>query len=177
MNYEDVGRNLRRIRVENDLTQNELAEKAGVSQAHIAKIENEKVDPRVSTVKKILSVLRESGRKCKEMMTEEVVTANPEEKISEVVRKMKKYKISQLPVMEEDKVVGSITEEDITSNFREDLSSERVEKVMGESLPIVPETAMIKVVKPLLEQYQAILVGKKSELKGIISRSDLLKAI
>ena len=48
---------LRKMRLEAGLTQSQLAKLVGVSQAHIAKIEGEKVDPRLSTVNKILEVL------------------------------------------------------------------------------------------------------------------------
>lgn len=48
---------IKKMRIEAGLTQNELARMIGVSQAHIAKIENEKVDPRLSTINKILQVL------------------------------------------------------------------------------------------------------------------------
>jgi len=52
------------------LTQKKLAEMAGVSQAHVAKIEQGKVDPRLSTVNKILVVLTEGKqKKCTDTIT------------------------------------------------------------------------------------------------------------
>ncbi|MCK4313359.1 helix-turn-helix domain-containing protein, partial [Candidatus Bathyarchaeota archaeon] len=44
---------LKKLRIKAGLTQKRLAELAGVSQAHIAKIEQGKVDPRLSTVNKV----------------------------------------------------------------------------------------------------------------------------
>ena len=48
---------LRSLRKKANLTQKELAMKAGISQALIARIEAGDVDPRVSTLRKILIVL------------------------------------------------------------------------------------------------------------------------
>ena len=54
-----TGLTIKKLRLEAELTQRELAELAGVSQAHIAKIERRRVDPRLSTINKILQVLAE----------------------------------------------------------------------------------------------------------------------
>jgi len=54
---------LKKMRLEAGLTQSQLAKMVGVSQAHIAKIEGEKVDPRLSTVNKILEILTDRKRK------------------------------------------------------------------------------------------------------------------
>ena len=48
---------IRKLRLGMHLTQKALAESAGITQAHIAKIESGKVDPRYSTVRKIYSCL------------------------------------------------------------------------------------------------------------------------
>jgi len=50
-------RELKSLRKKANLTQKELAMKAGVSQALVARIESGSVDPRVSTLIKILTVL------------------------------------------------------------------------------------------------------------------------
>jgi len=53
---------IKRLRQKVGLSQTALAKKAGVSQAHIAKIESGKVDPRFSTVEKILQCLKEEEK-------------------------------------------------------------------------------------------------------------------
>ncbi|MEM2355857.1 MAG: helix-turn-helix domain-containing protein, partial [Candidatus Bathyarchaeia archaeon] len=44
-----TGSTIKKLRLEAKLTQKKLAELVGVSQAHIAKIEQGRVDPRLST--------------------------------------------------------------------------------------------------------------------------------
>lgn len=169
---------LKKMRIEAGLTQSQLAKIVGVSQAHIAKIENEKVDPRLSTVNKILQVLTEGrGKKCGEVMTKDVIFARPDEKIQKVSELMMKYAISQLPVIEGKRVVGTITEKSIIRNLSSTIADERVESVMEPPLPTVPEDTDISIIKPLLEAHPGILVITKGEVVGIIARSDLLKVI
>ncbi|GAA1345059.1 hypothetical protein GCM10009647_089380 [Streptomyces sanglieri] len=48
---------IRKVRMETGLTQSELAERAGFSQPLIARIENEEVNPRASTLREILTEL------------------------------------------------------------------------------------------------------------------------
>ena len=61
---------IKKLRIKAGMSQSELAKKAGVSQAHIAKIETGKVDPRFSTVKRILECLQEEEKDhCTKYMT------------------------------------------------------------------------------------------------------------
>ena len=53
---------IKRLRIKVGLSQTALAKKAGVSQAHIAKIESGKVDPRFSTVDRIFRCLKEEEK-------------------------------------------------------------------------------------------------------------------
>jgi predicted transcriptional regulator len=48
---------------------------------------------------------------------------------------------------------------------------------MEPPLPTVPEDTDISVIRPLLEIHPGVLVTRKGELVGIITRSDLLKVI
>jgi len=169
---------LKKMRVEAGLTQSQLARLIGVSQAHIAKIENEKVDPRLSTVNKILQVLAEGrGKKCGEVMVKDVISAKPDDTIQKVSELMMKHAISQLPVIENERVVGTITEESIIRNLSPTVADERVEKVMEPPLPTVSDETSISLIRPLLEAHPAVLVTRKGEVVGIITRSDLLKVI
>ena len=173
-----TGFTLRKLRTEAKLTQKKLAELVGVSQAHIAKIEQGKVDPRLSTVNKILKVLTESKEKrCKDIMTRGVIFAKPSDSILKVSEIMVRHAISQMPVLNGFKVVGTITEEGIIRKLGSNIAEEKVENIMDPPLPTVSEDTSISAIRPLLERRQGVLVAKGRKIVGIITRSDLLKTI
>jgi len=173
-----TGTMLKKLRLEAELTQRQLAELAGISQAHIAKIEKGKVDPRLSTVNKILQVLTEGeGKKCREIMTKKVIFARPSDKILKVSRLMMEYAISQLPIVENNRIVGTVTEDSIVRNLSSRIADEKVEKIMQAPLPSVPEDTNISMIRPLLEDHPGVLIVRKGEIVGIITRSDLLKVV
>jgi len=80
-------------------------------------------------------------------------------------------------VIDEKRVVGAITEESIIRNLSPTVADEKVEKIMEPPLPSIPEDTNIGIIRPLLEAHPAILVTRKGEVAGIITRSDLLKVI
>ncbi|MEM3701028.1 MAG: CBS domain-containing protein [Candidatus Bathyarchaeia archaeon] len=173
-----TGSMLRKLRIEAKLTQKRLAELVGVSQAHIAKIEQGKVDPRLSTVNKILKVLTEGKEiKCRDLMTRGVLFARPEDSVLKVSEIMVRHAISQMPVIDGYEVVGTITEESIVRKLNSNIANERVKNVMGPPLPIVSEETSLNAIRPLLEQRQGVLVARGKKIIGIITRSDLLKII
>lgn len=108
-------REIRRIRKELGITQEELARKAGVTQAYVAKLEAGKVDPpRLSTFNRILQALLECKRaqlKARDVMSSPpVISVKPYERVENVIKLMNEHNISQIPVIAGNKVVGSITE-------------------------------------------------------------------
>jgi predicted transcriptional regulator len=169
---------LKKLRIEAGLTQRQLAKLIGISQAHIAKIEKENVDPRLSTVNKILQILTEDqGKKCGDIMTIKVISAKPEDTILEISQVMMNHAISQLPIIEDGKVIGTVTEESIIKNLSSNIAGEKVEEIMETPLPSVPENTNLSMIRPLLEDHYGVLVMRKGDVVGIITRSDLLKII
>lgn len=169
---------LKRLRLEAGLTQRQLAQLAGVSQAHIAKVEGGKVDPRLSTVNKILQVLIGiEGKKCREIMTKKVICARPNEKVLKVSQIMIENAVSQLPVVENGRVIGTVTEESIIRNLSSSIADEKVQRIMKPPLPSTPENTSISTIRYMLENHPGVLVTRRGEIVGIITRSDILKTI
>jgi len=52
-----IGSNLRRLREDRLLTQAELAERAGIALSSLVRIENDQVDPRFSSIRKLARAL------------------------------------------------------------------------------------------------------------------------
>ncbi len=48
-----IGKNLKRLREDRLLTQAELAERAGIALSSLVRVENDQVDPRFSTIRKL----------------------------------------------------------------------------------------------------------------------------
>jgi predicted transcriptional regulator len=169
---------IKHIRKNLGLTQKELAKLSGVSQSLIAKIESEKIDPSYSKVYKILSVLQEFKSKKSEkaftVMTKKVYPASPEDKIKNVVSVMKKRKISQMPVIKNNKCVGLISESSIIKSMSEGRKTYLVKDIMEEAPPIVSINTDLNVVAELLKHFPLVLVQDSKHYAGVITKTDLL---
>ncbi len=174
-------REIRKIRKKLGITQEELAKKAGVTQAYIAKLEAGKVDPRLSTLNRILQALLECKKaqlKAKDIMSSPVISVKPYETVENVIKLMSRHNISQVPVISGNKVVGSITERTLVRQSLEydDIYEHKVMELMDEPFPIVNEDEDLEVVKYLLEDNPAVLVQDKTgRIIGIITRVDLFR--
>jgi predicted transcriptional regulator len=172
-----------KLRKQLGLTQKELADLSGVSQSLIAKIESGKIDPAYSKVMQILSALENEQNKGKktaeEIMSLGLAFVSPEDYVTDAIKLMKDKDISQLPVLEGGKCVGSLSESDILDLVaaHADLKKPLVRDVMKESFPVIPANSLVDVAASLLKHYSAVLVEKDGKVGGIITKADLFKAI
>jgi predicted transcriptional regulator len=147
------------------LTQSELAEMADVSQPLIARIEGNDVDPRLSTLRRIVAALEDAAGdvvRAGNLMHEAVVTVAPDDSVREAEKTMEEEAYSQLAVVQNGVPVGSISHSDII-NAGEDVGRLPVREVMSESFPTVDSDATVAELRNLLHHYKA----------GIITEADI----
>ncbi len=175
---------IKRMRKQLDLTQKELAALAGVSQSLIAKIESGKIDPAYSKVMHILSALESRQKKgsktAEQIMTSGLISVSPSDPLEKAIALMRSKDISQMPVFDSGKCVGSLSDSmivDLMATKGAGIRTVKVGDVMAESYPVIPANSLVEVVTGLLQHYRAVLVEKNGKISGIITKADLLKAI
>ena len=165
------------------LTQNQLAELAGVSQSYIAKLEAGKIEPSYLKVKAIFEALDKLERRKEvqaiEIMTEDPIVVQQISSVQETVDIMRRNGFSQLPVFDGDKPVGGVSERTLLDKilYNDDgvpASRKQVKDIMDESWPTVAEDAPLSLLSNLLKYYPAVLVQRKGHVVGIITKADLL---
>lgn len=168
---------IKEIRKKFGLTQGQLADRANVSQSLIAKIEAGRLDPTYSKAQKIFSAIDSLGKKkevkAEEIMNKRIISVKPGDGIKAAIEKMKKANISQMPVIEDNKSIGVVSESIILEALL-NKKGNNVRDIMDDSAPVVSHKSTITVVSNLLRFYSMVLVSDGGELKGVITKSDLL---
>ena len=166
------------------ITQKELAELVGVSQPMIARIESGSIDPKLSIVKKIFDILDEiGGRKAtiRDIMTFPVIGVDKSDNLEKAVTLMEENNISQLPVFDQDRIAGSISESNILKLIVEkgfsECSSIKVGDVMSEPFPIVSPSTTLDRASRMLMENQALLVMENEKIIGIVTKYDIMRAL
>jgi predicted transcriptional regulator len=177
---------LRRLRKRYGLTQKALALKSGVSQSLISRIENKTVDPRLSTISKIFEAiifLQNKEGTARDVMHGPVITINALESVQKAIDLMKKNAISQLPVLKNNKIIGSIRESTLINRFSKSKNTETffsssVYNIMDEPfITVEPNITVDAVVDLLLKGNPAIIVLEQNKIIGIITKIDVLSPI
>jgi predicted transcriptional regulator len=175
---------IKKKRIKLGLTQSELAEKARVSQPLIARIESGDVDPRLSTVRSIITALDDMEKSriaAKDLMTSPVVSLPPDETVEQAVKIMERYGFSQLPVLENGVPIGSISENALVqalgSRNIDRISNARVRELMEDSFPAVAPGTDMGTISALLETNHAVLVMEMGKVIGVITKYNIMQLI
>lgn len=124
-------------------------------------------------------------------MTKSVMTIKPKDSLLHARERLAKYRINQLPVVVDDKLVGIVTDRDVRDAYPSSLrlfygkdidefgDSHTVEEVMTYNVvAISPRTSLREAAQRLRRQrFGALPVVENGKLVGIITRSDLLDAL
>ncbi|MDI9633073.1 MAG: CBS domain-containing protein [Methanolinea sp.] len=166
------------------MKQAELAEKAGISQSMVARIEKGSVDPRVSTLKKIVDVLNARERPritAGRVMHAPVICVSITDPITHAAEIMEKYGISQLPVLEGNTPVGSISGTAILNAIHDRAThrghGDTVKDYMEPGFPTVRKDTDIESVIRILAHHHAVLVMEEGRVSGVITTHDLISLV
>jgi len=175
---------IRAMRESLSMTQTDLAARAGISQSMIARIEAGSVDPRVSTLQKLVSVLNIAERSvipAAQVMHTPVLAVHPDDQITNAVDLMSANGVSQLPVLLEGVPVGCISEAALLSALEEQRQHRShvycVRDFMEPSFPTVPPEMDIETIQHILQQHHAVLVVEAGKVQGVITKHDLIALI
>lgn len=109
-----------------------------------------------------------------------LVIVRTEELVSHAIERLKKYNISQIPVIDTSGFVGSIDESDLFRSYFEnkDIADTPIKEVMGGPYPIVHATTSIEEISKLInKENQAVLVELGKGKHHIITKHDIISSI
>jgi predicted transcriptional regulator len=175
---------IRAMREKFSMTQADLAGRAGISQSMVARIEAGSVDPRVSTLQRIVAILNIAERSvitAAQVMHTPVIGVSPDDPITNAVELMERHGVSQLPVLREGVPVGCISEAALLSALEEQQLHRshpyHVEEFMEPSFPAVPPEMDVETILHILQQHHAVLVVEAGRVQGVVTKHDLISLI
>jgi CBS domain-containing protein len=117
------------------------------------------------------------SKKIKDVMTTNCVTVSADDHVFDVALKMKKHNIGFMPVVQDHKILGVITDRDLViRGYAEKRSgSESVREVMTTKLFTVKEDTSIDEAAQIMadQQIRRLPVVEQDELRGVIAIGDL----
>ncbi|HXZ00279.1 MAG TPA: pyridoxal-phosphate dependent enzyme [Stellaceae bacterium] len=105
-----------------------------------------------------------------------VVTVTPEDTLATVHRRMKLYEVSQLPVIEGEKLVGIIDESDLLVALTSDPASfaEPVRRAMVTKVETIAPDVPVEALLPIFARDHVAVVERDGKFLGLITRIDFI---
>ncbi|NDD62563.1 MAG: pyridoxal-phosphate dependent enzyme [Acidobacteria bacterium] len=106
----------------------------------------------------------------------QLISVGPTTRVGEMLGVMERHGISQLPVLEDGRSIGSVREHRVMSQLLEDRSllDEPVAIVMDPSFPVINESVDVTRARQCLKDAPALLIEEYGRIIGIITRYDVL---
>lgn len=116
----------------------------------------------------------------KDNLERPLIVVRTEELVSHAIERMRKHKISQIPVIDVNGFVGSVDESDLFESYVHDTNSAEkpIREIMGKPYPIVKlGTTIEEVSKLFTKENSAVLVDLENGIHHIITKSDIIGSI
>lgn len=121
-----------------------------------------------------------AGDVIKDNIDKPLIVVRTEELVSHAIERMRKYKISQIPVIDSKGFVGSVDESDLFQSYvaDKDVADKPIKEVMDKPFPIVKlGTSIEELSKLFSRENQAVLVDLENGNHHIITKSDIIGSI
>ncbi len=109
-----------------------------------------------------------------------LITIKTEELVSHAIERMRKFKISQIPVLDSDGFVGSVDESALFNAFLEDKNTgdTPIKDIMNPPFPVVQSNTPLDKISGLIKNgTPAVLVALENDLYHIVTKYDVISHI
>jgi cystathionine beta-synthase len=108
-----------------------------------------------------------------------LITAHPEDGVKEIIQLMKKHGISQLPVLEGERLLGIISESDLVQALLSD--PENIERpisgLVDQNYVVVPPDTPVARLAAIFGEGKVALIQEGSRICGLVTKIDLIDHI
>jgi CBS domain-containing protein len=124
--------------------------------------------------------------KVKDVMTEGVITVEPKEDVVFAFEKLMKHRVSSLPVMDGEMLVGIVTATDLGHNLildKYELGTTVEEVMIKDVVCVSPEDDLITAVRKMNQHgseegiLNQLVVIEDHQVRGIVSDGDVIRII
>ncbi len=175
---------LRRRRIALGIPLRELARAVGRSDATVSRVERGQIRPSYELVEKIDGYLQHREGLATprltvgDVMNRALVTVEPAAPLATAAQRMEAGGFSQLPVVESGRVIGSVSETTVLRALAQPQARRaRVADALEPAYPVVDEGFPADLLPPVLGRYPAVLVMHRGELRGIVTKADLIRGL
>jgi predicted transcriptional regulator len=180
----DTFTEIRRRRVALGVSLGDLARAVGRSDATLSRIERGQIKPSYELVQRILAYLEGQEKLTAPKLTvgdlrsKSLITVPSSSLLTEAAQRMETGGFSQLPVVDDGRTVGSLSESALLRALAQPTGRRnRVRDVLEAAYPVVDEGFPADLLPPILGRYPAVLVAQRGSLIGIVTKADLIRGL
>jgi predicted transcriptional regulator len=130
----------------------------------------------------VLFGFRDADLKIKDVMTDNVVCAVPDETVGSAIKRMSEHRVSCVVVVEDDIVVGILTERDVlrgvAADSRDPTRSKVAEKMSSPVVWVAPDVHVLEASEILRSKgIKRLVVGDGKRLFGLVTQTDITRGL
>jgi cystathionine beta-synthase len=112
--------------------------------------------------------------------TQKLITVNPDQTVAEAINLMSKYDIENIPVMNGDGMVGSLSEGGLFNKILSDplIKEHKISAVMEKEYPVVSFTMPVEKISKLISKHNGAVLSKDETGEfHIVTKYDIIQSL